>query len=478
MTIICWLGFIPRVAGLGDQSLWFDEAFSWLVASRSLVQGLQIALENFVHPPLYYLLLHPVALLDQGEFALRFPSVLFGLLGIPLMYRLGRELPGDPARARQVSLLAAALLAVNPFHVWFSREARNYELVFLLALLMLYLFHLLLKGRTRWTAFVVVSALAYLTHYFTLLLALAQFVYFLLSFRRRYRLFRRWVLAQTLAFAPLALWLVALFTQDNKSMGIAWIPKPTLLTPLLTFWNFALLYGERWLSWGVVVLPLFAITLILGFRPRQRRTLLATWLVIPPFSVLLISWALGRYLYVDRYFITSLPAFVLVLARGIATVPGRPPYRRWLAGGTAALLLAASVLSVAQILWDPALAKADWRYAGALLQANYKEGDRVVLRVVEDTVPLHYYAPDVDWTFATNRPEANPWPEIEEGYRRLWLVWGNPHASNHLPVASRPFDIYAEADPETLAWLSAHREEIVAEWNPSGLTVILVQCSP
>lgn len=477
MAVICWLGFIPRVAGLGEQSLWLDEAFSWLVASRSLSKGLQIALENFVHPPLYYLLLHPVTLLDQGEFALRFPSVLFGLLGIPLMYRLGRELPGDPGRARQVGLLAAALLAVNPFHVWFSREARNYELIFLLSLLILYLFHQLLLGRNRWAAFVSVSALAYLTHYFTLLLALAQFVYFLLNFRRRYRLFRHWALAQALAFALLALWLVALFSQETRSMGIAWIPRPTLLTPLFTLWNFALLFGERWLSWGAVALPLFAITLILGFWPRQRRTLLAAWLVVPPVGVLLISWALGRYLYVDRYFITSLPAFVLLLARGIAAFPGRLPYRRWLAGGTAILLFGASALSVAQILQDPALAKADWRGVGSLLESNYSEGDRVVLRIVEDTVPLHYYSPDVDWTFATNRPEADPWPEIEKDYRRLWLVWSNPHTSNHLPVATRTFDIYSQADPATVTWLAAHQEEMAKEWSLSGLTVLLVQIS-
>jgi mannosyltransferase len=475
MTAITWLGFILRIAGLGDQSLWFDETFSWLVASQPLEKGLQIALENFVHPPLYYLLLHPVTLADQGEFALRFPSVMFGLMGIPLMYRLGRELPGDPNCTRQVGLLAAALLALNPFHVWFSRETRNYELVFLLSMLMLYAFHRLLQGRNRWAAFIAVSGLAYLTHYFTLLLALAQFVYFLLNFRRRYRLFRRWVLAQVLAFAPLSVWLVALFSQETKSMGIAWIPRPTILTPLLTLWNFALLYAERWLSWGVAALPLFVIALTFGLRPRQRRTLLVMWLVVPCLGVLLISWTLGRYFYVDRYFITSLPAFVLLVARGIASFPGRLPYRKWLIRVTAALLLVASTLSVSQILWDPALAKSDWRSVGVLLKENHHEGDRVVLRVVEDTVPLHYYAPHAEWTYVTNRPESDPWLEIERGYRRLWLVWSSPHTSNHLPVATGPFDIYTESDPATIAWLDAHQEEIVQEWNLSGLTVLLVQ---
>ncbi len=475
LTVISLLGFTARLVGLGEQSLWLDETFSWLVASQSLDQGLRIALENFVHPPLYYLLLHLVALMDQGEFALRFPSVVFGLLGIPLIYRLGRELPGERSRARQVGLLAAALLAVNPFHVWFSREVRSYEFVFLLSLLILYTFHQLLQGRNRWLAFVAVCALAYLTHYFVLLLALAEFVYFLLNFRRRYRLFRRWALAQALAFVPLALWLVALFAQETKSMGIAWIPRPTLLTPLLTFWNFALLYAERWLPWGFVVLPLFAVTLFFGLRPRQRRVLLATWLVVPCLLVLLISWTLGRYFYVDRYFITSSSAFVLLLARGIAAFPPCLPYRKWLAGVTSVLLLAASALSVAQILWDPALAKADWRSAGILLEADYREGDRVVLRIVEDTVPLHYYSTNVEWTYVTKHPESDPWSKIEKGYRRLWLLWSNPHASSHLPVATEPFDIYIDSGPMTVAWLAAHREEVAGEWTYPGLTLVLVE---
>lgn len=478
MTIICWLGFALRLAGLGDQSLWFDEAFSWLVASQPVGKSLELALVNFVHPPLYYLLLHWVAQLNQSEFGLRLLSVTFGLVGIPLIYRLGRELPGDSSRARLVGLLAAVLLAVNPFHVWFSREARNYGLVFLLSLLMLYTFHQLLQGRKRWAAFAAVSALAYITHYFTLLLALAQFAYLLLHFRRRYHLLRRWVLAQVVASTPLALWMVALFSQEAKSIGIGWIPRPTLLTPLLTLWNFALLYAEHWLPWGVVVLPLFAVTLALGFRARQRRTLLALWLLSPCFSVLLISWLLGRYFYVDRYFITSLPVFVLLLARGLAAFPGRPPYRKWLAGGATLLLLSASALSVAQVLWDPALSKADWRSVGNLLQAGYRQGDQVVLRAIEDTVSLHYYSPDVEWTYVVNHPEPDPWPEIEAGCRRLWLVWSNPRGSNHLPVSVLPFDIRTEADPATVAWLAAHQEETVEEWKLSGLSVLLIQFEP
>jgi hypothetical protein len=280
------------------------------------------------------------------------------------------------------------------------------------------------------------------------------------------------------AFLPLGVWLIALFSQEAKSIGIGWIPQPTLLTPLLTFWNLALLYAEGWWPVGVVALPLFAITLALGFRIRQRRTLLAAWLLVPCLSVLLISWGLGRYFYVDRYFITSLPAFVLLLARGLISFPARLPGRRWLAAATACILLTASLLSVGQILWDPALSKADWRSVGELLRTGYQEGDQVVLRMVEDTVPLHYYAPGLDWTHIVDHPQPDPWPVIEAHSQRQWLVWSNPHSSNHLPVSPTPFDIYSEADRATVDWLEAHQGEIAGEWQFPGLVVVLVGAQP
>jgi 4-amino-4-deoxy-L-arabinose transferase-like glycosyltransferase len=478
ITAITWLGFTVRLVYLDVPSLWADEAFTWLVTSQPLASGLELALVNFVHPPLYYLLLHPVTLFSHSEFVLRLPSVLLGTLGIPLIYRLGRELASEPGQARHTGLLAAGLLALNPFHVWFSRDARNYGLVFLLALLIFYTFQQLLQGQKRWGAFVIVSALAYITHYFALLLALAHFVYFLLNFRQSYRLFRRWVLAQAVAFIPLALWMVALFSQETKAIGIGWIPRPTWLTPLLTFWDFALLYAENWLPWGVIILPLFFIALAFGFRPRRWRTFLALWLLVPCLSILLISWILDRHFYVDRYLIISLPAFVLLLARGIVAFPGHSPSRRWMAASIALLLLSSSALSVTQVLYDPALAKTEWRNVGELLQAGYDEGDQVVLRIVEDTVPLHYYSPDPAWTCATNRPEPDPWPVIENNYRRLWLVWSSPHTTSHLPVSTMPFDIYTEADAATAAWLTAHQEDVIGEWHFAGLTILLVQLAP
>jgi 4-amino-4-deoxy-L-arabinose transferase-like glycosyltransferase len=77
------------------------------------------------HPPLYHLLMRGwVAFAGQSEIALRFPSYLPGVLLAPLTYALGRQV-GQP----RVGTWAAALVAINPFLLWQSQDARMYPLL-------------------------------------------------------------------------------------------------------------------------------------------------------------------------------------------------------------------------------------------------------------------------------------------------------------------------------------------------------------
>ncbi|MBP8947735.1 MAG: glycosyltransferase family 39 protein, partial [Candidatus Promineofilum sp.] len=127
------------------------------------------------HPPLYYLIIHLTRqLFGLSDFAFRYPSVLFGVLLIPLLYQLARRLPAVPSpsgrglgrgsvtpspfgrglgrgsdesagergsrgvgarrgHALSLGLLVALLTTVNPLHVYYSQEARMYTLLVLLA---------------------------------------------------------------------------------------------------------------------------------------------------------------------------------------------------------------------------------------------------------------------------------------------------------------------------------------------------------
>jgi mannosyltransferase len=118
---IVLLAMALRVYQLVDHSLWFDETLSWWVATTDIPGFL---LPYGAYTPLYYFLIGAVSFLGKSEFLLRFASVFFGVLSVVMIERVGRRVGGE-----RVGLLAALLLAINPFATWFAQDARMYAMV-------------------------------------------------------------------------------------------------------------------------------------------------------------------------------------------------------------------------------------------------------------------------------------------------------------------------------------------------------------
>ena len=120
---------------------------------------------------LYYFLLHHWLRFGSSEGFVRALSVLFAVASIPAIYILGRRLFDS-----QVGLTAAALLAVNAYHVQFSQDARSYSLMVLLCLFSSWYFLKCLTepSRRNRAAYILSSALAVYAQFFSLLLVLAQ----------------------------------------------------------------------------------------------------------------------------------------------------------------------------------------------------------------------------------------------------------------------------------------------------------------
>lgn len=103
-------------------SLWFDESLtcnhtraSWSGFLNSVVAAEQM-------PPLYFVLMKLwTGLAGDSEFALRLPSLLCGVLTVPLLGWFLWRLEGP-----EVGCMGALLLACSPFHIWYSQEARAY----------------------------------------------------------------------------------------------------------------------------------------------------------------------------------------------------------------------------------------------------------------------------------------------------------------------------------------------------------------
>src|SRR5437763_9444550 len=90
---IILLAFALRVYHLDAMSFWSDEGISVIRARVEFPQVLGIL--PVEHTPLYFVALHQwMHAAGEGDFAVRFFSLLFSVLSVPLVYRLGQALDG------------------------------------------------------------------------------------------------------------------------------------------------------------------------------------------------------------------------------------------------------------------------------------------------------------------------------------------------------------------------------------------------
>src|SRR5919201_4281137 len=117
-----------RFSTLGVQSFDHDEAVTALKVLQPTLHGTVHAVTHLERsPPLYYLLAwiwaKPLGI-GTGQVDLRALSAIFGTLTAPLGFCAARELA-----SRRAGVVAGLLVALNPYLIWYSQEARSYALM-------------------------------------------------------------------------------------------------------------------------------------------------------------------------------------------------------------------------------------------------------------------------------------------------------------------------------------------------------------
>jgi mannosyltransferase len=125
---ILLLSFALRVYRLGYHSLRGDEGSTHVFGTESLTELIEFLRVTEFHPPLYYTLMHSwMAWTGSTEFALRFSSAVTGVLLVASVAALGRLLVDVRS-----GVIAAFLVAANPYQVFYAQDARSYPLATLL----------------------------------------------------------------------------------------------------------------------------------------------------------------------------------------------------------------------------------------------------------------------------------------------------------------------------------------------------------
>ena len=114
LLVGCILAAALRFATLGVQSFDYDESFTVSLLHGSLGDALRTIPITESSPPLYYVLAWIwTQAFGLGEIGVRSLSALLGTALVPVAYFIGRRLGSSRA-----GLIAAAIVAVNPFLVW------------------------------------------------------------------------------------------------------------------------------------------------------------------------------------------------------------------------------------------------------------------------------------------------------------------------------------------------------------------------
>lgn len=169
------LGLLFRLSHIdntfvGDElsTLYIVRDFGFFDAMRTVSTDAEIS------PPLYFGLAWLFTKLSSAPEMVRVPALIAGMVSIPLVYMVGRRAIG-----RGAGVIAAAVMALNPFMIFYATDGRGYTVA--IALLLTSTLAMLLAvqtGRHRWwVLYGAATCLCMYAHYTTAFVLGAQLLW-------------------------------------------------------------------------------------------------------------------------------------------------------------------------------------------------------------------------------------------------------------------------------------------------------------
>lgn len=312
VTLSCALaaGGFSRFFELGKPTLNHDEPFTSYIITQAT--WLQIATSAVPTergtPPLYFLLLKLWCKgVGYGEWQLRAPSAALGTIAILLIFAVGREI-----YSAQIGAIAAFLLAFNPMHMDYSRDARFYPLFVCLVLINGWLFIRLTRHYSAAAAalYALTFAMSVYAHLYAIFFILAEMAWVARAWLegRNVRGLIVGVIAGGGLLAPYAAVLACDFG-DRLNEQIGYVTNISYAAPLLLYRDAA----------GSLMWPLILVLAGCGLlKLTDSSGFLAYWAVIPVVAVYVTSLCCPhKLLFTSRYLFSVVPAVLLLAAAGL-----------------------------------------------------------------------------------------------------------------------------------------------------------------
>lgn len=389
LVLILSLGGILRFWHLGEMSLWKDELFSMLEAQKSLFHIFSSKTWFFGYNPVHYFFTHLALYFGKNEAFVRTPAVIFGLLTIFVIYKLGKVIFNQ-----KVGLLSAFLLSISPLHLEYSREVRYYSyLIFFSSLTLFFLYKTISeKKKNIWVILFALASLLNIATQPNALLVLEAETMFLLAWlwwKKKLlwivQKIRRWKTKEALIITGIVLTFVFLAGVFVKSFGELFaMMKFAPAMPPFAFLAYILVNLSAGKSAVAVYFPLFILGLITSYKKkREVFFLLLLFMNLPLFVVYFLRPAAVFDFHI-RYVSFIVIPYLLLVSYGIGTL-----LKRHTLVFLAVLLFA--LLSVQPINAYYQIKRGDWRGVGQYLVKNAKPDDVVITENYYNRILIDYY---------------------------------------------------------------------------------------
>jgi 4-amino-4-deoxy-L-arabinose transferase-like glycosyltransferase len=419
------LSSIPRFFRLGAEQLWFDEAFTSLVANPKTDFWKAVTGDN--HPPLWSMIQAiNVRLLGDSELAFRLPSALISIAGVILVWAIALEL-GFKKRGAFIAGLLAAFL---PTGIYFAQDGRQYAALTTFVLLALW-------GalRKNWIAFIAGSIGAVYVQNAGLFYVFAIGLVLLVSQRKK---MIAPVIALGVVVAAWSPWAFFAIQQTINMKGNHWLP------PM----NFAQVFVPlpiATMGWRIldpVKLHIYMVSIVFTLIgivsgrhwAKTRGGLLAASVMFGAPILLAIFSSFYQNVYLYRALMPSATALTLLWAYPLAHA-SRPNR----IAGKAIMIPCVAFAVLCHYL--PLYAREPMQPYADIMRQNWKPRDIVYHTSPTTLVTIAHYSPDLrhvswkqrgDFTTVTDQAKAAfgiQEDDIDrlwsEGYRRAWVVYVN-----------------------------------------------------
>ena len=296
-SLIILSGFLIRYSFIGHESLWPDEALYMFIGKSLSLNPLKIVDANgrpfFQNPPLFMYLLSILFRLTGGG-SIKIAHLITVLMDTGTIILIG--LIGSFLYNKKVGLLSAALLAVNPLHVWIStRILTDIPLVFLIYLSLYFLI------RKKDAFFYFFSFLSVATKYPAATIFIVPFV----NKKTILKSPRSWLIIYLLVISGIIFFISFRFNFQNYWMSY--------FSGFIGFPDFKEIYKESIFFIDPVVFIFFLIGAGTALKQKDISPILM-WLVIFGTARFFLSWIAFR---MSRYTLPLYPAILMFSAYGV-----------------------------------------------------------------------------------------------------------------------------------------------------------------